>query len=672
MKISPEDSQGLDRVLLELGNGDRNFIDSLSLHERESFFQILRELSATGESPTLDLLWEVDYTQKPVDIMTFMTDPYYLGNIYKDNLFDGWVPHLQEIFKVGSPYLEIILTGGIGLGKTYIAIAGMNYDLYNILCLRNPQNYYGLPTSSSIVFALFNTTLTLSEKIGSSVWQEHVDNSPYLREICSVDKYKKNNLIFPKNLEVISGSKFTHALGSNTFSALLDEANFGKDVKIGDTMKSQMLENYTSLLRRMESRFKDSKGRIPGHMYLVSSKKADSDFLEKHADKSKGKATTYIVNEPIYKIKTHYFDPVTKTRIPRFCGETFRVLKGDQRVDSRVLLANEEAPPDYKIIDVPIEYREAYETDVENSLRDISGESVGTTSSLIKNRESIRASVNHSRKPIFLTTTVYLSFNDTEEQLVDYMDTSAFKEWVDKNPSAPRALHVDFGITGDACGISCGFLNGETKISRTSVDLEHEDYTEPLVCVDFMIRVKNYEGERLPFEKITRFVFDLQSTFGITIYYVSTDGFQSEYFRQKLSTKGINTGVVSVDRDDKAYLSLRQIHYEGRIDMYNYPHYLVELFSLTRDAQKGKVDHQEININGTPGSKDVADSLAGLCVVLYREQEFMSSLSKPSSKQLTQITSEIRVAIAAARNKIPSLAELMSSGDEETYDSDEY
>lgn len=663
--MNEQDKSGLDRILLELGNGDRRFFDSLSVQEREYFLKILLELKENGNSESLNTLWEIDYERKPVDIMTFMNDPEYLGSIYGDNLYEGWIPHLKEIYKPGSPYLEIILSGAIGLGKTNIAIACLQYDLYNLLCLRKPQSYYGLTPNSEIVFALFNTTMTLTEKVGTAVWNDHVNNSPYLRELCEVNKYKKDNLIFPKNIQIISGSKFTHALGSNVFGSLLDEANFGKDVVKADGVKSQMLENYSALLRRMESRFKDISGKIPGHMFLVSSKKSDSDFLERHAEDSAGKPTTYIVDEPIYKIKTHYFDSVTGQKLPRFKGPTFRVLKGDQRIDSRILLEDEEAPAGYPIIKVPVEYRDAFETDVENSLRDISGESVGTLSSLIKDRETIRSSINKERAVIFPVQTVYLSFNNNEDQLIDYMDVRAFKIWVDKSPSAPRALHIDLGITGDAAGIACGFLSGETTISRTNIELEHEEYVEPTISIDFQIRVKNQEGQRLPFDKITRFVYDLQRMFGITIHYISTDGFQSEYIRQKFSTKGINTGVVSVDKKDTAYLALRQIHAEGRIDMYHYEYYLVELFSLIRNAKKQKVDHQEKNIDGTKGSKDVTDAVAGVCVILYKEQEFMGNLSKPTSKQLANITSEIRREIVEASLGIPDVFDLMKDKDDE-------
>lgn len=657
---------GIERILLEGENGDRAFFDSLSNSEKEFFINILNELAETGSSTSLDSLWEVDYEKKPVDIMTFMNDPYYLGDMYGTQLFEGWVPHLQEIYGSGHNYLEVCITGAIGLGKSNIATAGLLFDLHNLLCLRNPQAYYGLTKNSEIIFALFNLSLALAETVGTTLWTDHVNNSPYFRDICTVDKYKKNHLIFPKNVKAISGSRFTHALGQNVFASFLDEVNFGKDVVNNGNLQSQMLLNYTSLLRRMESRFKDTTGRIPGRMFLVSSKKADSDFLENHIRDNKDKPTTYVIDEPIYRIKTHYFDSVTEKRIPRFSGETFRVLIGDQRVDSKLLTSEEIPLPGYDIIDVPKEYYDSFKTDLENSLRDIAGRSSAATTSLIKDRKTIRDSINLSRTPMFPSETVYLSFKDNEDQLLDYMDTDAFASWISSTEEFPRAMHIDLAINGDSLGIAMGHLSGYKTISRTSIDLEHEEYTEPTIVVDLMARVRNVEGQRIPFEKITRFVFDLRSKFGINIQFISTDGFQSEYMRQKFETKGIKTSEISTDKKEDAFLNLRSIHMEGRIDMYNFDKYLVELFSLIRDVKRGKVDHPQKNMDGTVGSKDVADAVAGLCAGLYKQKDFLESLSRPTTKQISNMASEIQSEVSRAGVKgIPTLQELMKTDEED-------
>lgn len=666
-----EQERAIGKILQEAGVGDRNTLESMNPTEKEFFLKILAELAEDGNSEILETIWEVDYKERPVDIMTFMQDEYYLGNIYKENLFDGWIPHLKRIYESDKHFLNVIFTGAIGLGKSNIVTACMLYDLYNLLCLRHPQKYHGITASSPIVFALFNITLSLASSVGTSLWTDHVNDSPYFREICKVNPRKKNSLEFPNNINVISGSRFTHALGQNVFGAFLDEVNFGKDVKNGDDVKSQMLDNYNSLLRRMESRFKDTTGSVPGHMFLVSSKKTENDFLEIYIQENKNKPNVYIVDEPVYRIKTHYFDSATGTKIPRWSGDSFKVLIGDQRLDSKILKENEAYPEGYKVIDVPIEYYDAFDSDIDNSIRDIAGEAVAATSSLIKDRSSIRDSINHERISPFPVETIYLSFEDNEEQLIDYMDQDLFRSWIETCPSAPRAVHIDIGYSEDALGMAMGHFSGTKSISRTSIDLEHEEYIEPIINVDFMIRVKNIDGQKLPLEKITRFIYDIQRIFGIKIRFLSTDGFQSEYMRQKFSSKGMKTKTISVDKTAKAYLELRQIHAEGRLDFYEYDKYLTELFSLIYYAQKGKVDHREKNLDGSKGSKDVADAVAGLCQALYADEEFSKILQKPTTRQMSSMMQELNKEINKITNPyFNSVHDFMK--DKEDIEDDEY
>ena len=47
--------------------------------EQKILLQILKELSTEGKSKTLENLWLDDYEEIPVDIDTFLDDPYYLG-----------------------------------------------------------------------------------------------------------------------------------------------------------------------------------------------------------------------------------------------------------------------------------------------------------------------------------------------------------------------------------------------------------------------------------------------------------------------------------------------------------------------------------------------------------------------------------------------------------------
>jgi hypothetical protein len=76
-----------------------------------------------------------------------------------------------------------LLTGGIGLGKSTIADIGLAYILYKLLCLKNPQEYYGLNSTATIAVAFFNITLSLLKNNWGSI------NSCKLRERCKMVTY---------------------------------------------------------------------------------------------------------------------------------------------------------------------------------------------------------------------------------------------------------------------------------------------------------------------------------------------------------------------------------------------------------------------------------------------------------------------------------------------------
>ena len=57
--------------------------------------------------------------------------------------------------------------------------------------------------------------------------------------------------------------------------------------------------------------------------------------------------------------------------------------------------------------------------------------------------------------------------------------------------------------------------------------------------------------------------------------------------------RGFPSGRLSVDRTDEQFLTLANLFYEGRIELYDYKPFREEFFDLLHDRTKGKVDHPE-------------------------------------------------------------------------------
>lgn len=100
----------------------RQEFSNLSPEEREAVLLCLKEmddpafLELEDEAPPkiIDVLHDSEYKHKPVDIETFIMDPYYLGKTC-DVLYPKLRVDMKELFS--GNYGEAILTGSIGWGK---------------------------------------------------------------------------------------------------------------------------------------------------------------------------------------------------------------------------------------------------------------------------------------------------------------------------------------------------------------------------------------------------------------------------------------------------------------------------------------------------------------------------------------------------------------------------
>jgi len=114
-----------------------------------------------------------DWEEVPVDIETFLHDKRYLGKALVDGegrytLFEYWEDLLKRIYP--DPLKPAIcntlaLTGSIGIGKSTEAVIIGIYELYRMMCLRDPAVYYGIMSTDTISFAVINITLEASRGV---------------------------------------------------------------------------------------------------------------------------------------------------------------------------------------------------------------------------------------------------------------------------------------------------------------------------------------------------------------------------------------------------------------------------------------------------------------------------------------------------------------------------
>ena len=209
---------------------DLSILDSLSPEEKALAMEILKEYSQEGQSAILEDLKYQDYEEIPVDIMTFISDERYLGRgLYlvdeatgerKCTVFPYWIETLKDIFpdNLTTKYNTIILSGSIGLGKSFIAVIIQLYLLYRMMCLKDPYSAYKMQPIDKITFSMLNVTLDAAQGVAWDKAQNLLQSSEWFMEHGNMNASRSNpQWQPPKGIELIFGSSNRHVVGRALF-----------------------------------------------------------------------------------------------------------------------------------------------------------------------------------------------------------------------------------------------------------------------------------------------------------------------------------------------------------------------------------------------------------------------------------------------------------------------
>lgn len=563
--------------------------------------RVYAEEKVLGGSPTHEELVAKHYRIHPVDPETFLFDDNYAGR-YGKGLYKKWVEDLIYVLDPKNGVSEWILTGAIGLGKSTVAALALTYKLYRLACLVNPSHFFNLMADSGIVFGVYSLFKYKSQDDNYKLLKTMVDGIPFFRKHYPRPKHQRpsasDNLEFPNRVSVIAGSTELHAIGLNLLCLLMDEVNFMKEVdKAGGASTrtqalneklSQAQELYNASKTRLDSRFQ-YEGFTPGLMILISSRNAESSWLERHMNQVANDPTVHVSDYPLWEVKKD---------VMGYSGKRFFVEVGDFLHPSRIIEKLSDARPDAHVVKPPVEHKVSFERDIEGALRDIAGVANVSVSPLIRDRESLKATITPKLFHPFKSQQFPISHLD-DVPISDYHQRNKVIKIVRSfpkpllNPANPRFIHVDLSETGDATGISMGHIS-------------KMEGTDPHITMDFMLRLLAPDEGEIDFSKIVDFVLYLHHKCGYPIKRVSFDRFQSTHARQILTKMGFEAPHFSVDRNDEAYIVTRSTIYEGRLMVYDYIPFFEELAKLIHYVVEKKVDHPD------GGSKDVSDSVAGV------------------------------------------------------------
>lgn len=617
----------LEEVMLADSQDYVHLIASLNDNEKLLFEELVTKLR-NGEFGDIDILenfWKVDYTRRPPSMEEFITDDYWLGSRTRpsadnEGIFPGWKQILLKDFDLNSQVHNTVITGSLGIGKSWVCCVIILYRIVVSRLLRNPSHFFGMSRGTEIYFSILSITRAAVRETVFGDAMEFMAQSPFFREECGFNpdkKYTDNLIDLGNNITVNAGSKGWHVIGKNMMGILLDEGNFR--LEKNPNLKAYSL--YNNVRARIQNRFQKFKGFLPAISLLASSAADESSFTEKVKkeilDSNQPRRQT-IYQFAVYTIKSHTL---------RLSHRYFKVSYGLKSEEPRVLTGwylvggtpiegegPHEVPSSGARTElVPEDYYDGFKRSTKQYLMDIAGISVGGSHKLLQSTVDLERCIDLSVADGMINPcrlkTVTLATDDKSE-LYQYLDQQAFltrrfsRVLPLRHPEALRFAHVDLA-TQTMAGVAIGHLIGRQRVETYRAGEVFEEY-RLVFEYDFILTITAGEAAPISLGKIQNFFFWLRDYAGFKFGLITADQWQSELPLQTLQAGGFNVSRLSMDRTKTPYYEWRSAIQELRIRLFRQDQLVYEAGELL--DLPDKIDHPP---EEEGGSKDTSDAVAG-------------------------------------------------------------
>lgn len=544
----------------------------------------------------------------------WISEDYYVGHDGNSKLYPFWKDLICDIFDEnnGQQYTTVVLTGGIGTGKSTCGLYILLRKLYELSCYKNIAGLFGMMSNSFTAFLYFSLTKFQAERTGYGQLRSIIDGIPYFNEHFCRNKYRNSTLDFPENVRMFYGASTGDMIGMNVIASILDEANFfgdssGSDINYGDVAKL-----HDSIMSRQSSRY-TKNGVNHSLSVVISSSTFQSSYTQQLYEKS-------LTDRSIKYARARLWDIKPKGT---YSDEMFYVFAGNEKYDPFIIdntidlcsklgisldpsLSIKEAisklSQEYRnlIDEVPIDFYNIYKGNIIQGLQDFSGLSVASTGKLFTSRSVFDSCIDESIQPLFTKSefTVETMNNDESNCIQFYLNGIEFP-----HKECPRYLHIDIGVATDAYGLACCYKHGTKIVDGVEI---------PEFYYDFALRIVPPPApKRISIARCHEFIKYMRDNLGLRIGLVTFDQFQSVASRQYLEEIGIPVAYQSVDKTDEQYLHFVDCMYKNCVHFSrNFADMIhKELFNLIWYRNKRKVDHPSDTAHG--GTKDIMDGVVG-------------------------------------------------------------
>lgn len=450
-----------------------------------------------------------DQNQEIVGIQKFIESPRYMnagGRVFPA-VMEALI-ELNERGPVGGGYTESVLTGGIGVGKTTVAVWTQLYQLYKLTCYDNPHSLFDLDPADEIVIVFQSINLQKAREVGFDRFRARVEMSPYFQhKAFAPDPEVKSQLIFPKRI-IVKPVPATEAgtLSENVIGGVIDELN--SMIVVEDSKRNpdggvydQAMELYRNIARRRESRFVIVGAALPGMLCLVSSARFRGQFTDRKVAEARENNRIFVFDKRLWDIRPDKF----------VADDWFKIYPGSETCKPYIVDPEHPAPEDEedRVIDVPSTFKPSFERDILKAVRDIAGISTTAIHPFIPDPDKV--AVCFGRRPsIFSRDDV--DFETTQVKIHPERLT---------DPKEPRYMHVDLAQTRDSCGLAIGYVKKFLKVDRAGGVVE----TAPYVCLDGILEVRPPPSGEIQFHRIRDVIYKL-TELGMDLRWITFDQFQ--------------------------------------------------------------------------------------------------------------------------------------------------
>ena len=558
-----------------------------------------------------------------VPVEKWINDQYYVGRECVDKLYPFWKNLICDIFNGGKQnYTTVVLTGGIGTGKSTCGLYIILRKLYELSCYKNIAGLFGMMSNSFTAFLYFSLTRYQAERTGYAQLRSIIDGIPYFNEVFCRNKHRDSTLDFPENVRIFYGADTGAMIGMNVISSILDEANFFGDSSGSDVDYGNVVKLHDSIISRQSSRY-TKNGVNHSLSVVISSSTFQSSYTQKLYEKSLTDPTIKYARARLWDIKPK----------GTYSDEMFYVFAGNDKFDPFIIhdtsdlcvklgisvdpsLSIKEAisrlSQEYRnlIDEVPIDFYNIYSSNVIQGLQDFSGMSVASTGKLFSSRSTFESCIDNSIPSLFTKNefTVETCNDDPSNCIQYYLNGIEFP-----HKECPRYLHIDIGVSNDAYGLACCYKNGSKMVDGVEV---------PEYYYDFVLRIVPPPApKRISISRCHEFIKYMRDVLGLRIGLITFDQFQSMASRQYLEENGFNVAYQSVDKTDTQYLYFVDCLYKNNVHFNQEFADAIhkELFDLIWYRNKRKIDHPSDTAHG--GMKDRMDGVVGALYNAYTSKD---------------------------------------------------